>query len=279
MTERLPLVLLDGRLAQLPAEDSLPGTYLFATEAEFNAAKAGLPVGARVVKLWEFPDDLTSMIPLPDYARQETTNRAVSGSSWTVVDTGFVHLSLYVGSASSGGIFSINGKEKLSVSYMDTYGTVSGVFQVAAGDIVTWSGSVQVRECFFIPPRLILKQLPIVVDRNGSYSTEEVKTVDTWLDGRPVYRRTYVDTFSNMTSPYRLQVITGEIPNVLHLLRVEGYFYDDDVQVAIPCFDPGGTESLGASVSLDGTQVVLTLKNTQATIGDYALTVWYTRTG
>jgi hypothetical protein len=42
----------------------------------------------------------------------------------------------------------------------------------------------------FIPPKLVAKQLPVVVEKNGSYSLDEVKTADTWIDGKPIYKKT-----------------------------------------------------------------------------------------
>jgi hypothetical protein len=40
--------------------------YVFATEAEFNAAEANIPKGARVVKTWEFPDNTSALASRPD---------------------------------------------------------------------------------------------------------------------------------------------------------------------------------------------------------------------
>jgi hypothetical protein len=69
---------------------------------------------------------------------------------------------------------------------------------VAKGDVVTGfldygtlAGTYVIRiSAIYIPPRFIKRAAPVVVEPVGSYSLEEVMTNETWIDGKPVYKRT-----------------------------------------------------------------------------------------
>jgi hypothetical protein len=45
--------------------------------------------------------------------------------------------------------------------------------------------------CQFIPPTLVQKLPPIVVEGNGSYSLDEIQLPDRWYNGKPIYRRVF----------------------------------------------------------------------------------------
>jgi hypothetical protein len=176
------------------ADKDVKTDYIYETEAEFEAEKDNIPVGATVIKLYEYPDNLAGFMVVPDYAHTETTNRITAwGGTWVADRTGFVNC-LFSGSSSYVGV-RIND----NWAYRAAVGTVFAktvIVPVKAGDVVGIDGGpipVQSNpECYFIPPLFIKKELPVVVvEKNGSYSLDEVKTADTWIDGKPVYKRTY----------------------------------------------------------------------------------------
>jgi hypothetical protein len=74
--------------------------YVYPTQAAYEADKANVPDGARVVLLDKYPDNHL-MVERPDYAKMESTNRiAVNNGTWVVDRLGFVYLRGAVGIAS-----------------------------------------------------------------------------------------------------------------------------------------------------------------------------------
>jgi hypothetical protein len=94
---------------------------------------------------------------------------------------------------------------------------------VAADDVVKiqvnfQEGAVMSYEqygCWFIPPKFVKKELPVIVEKNGSYSLDEVKTADTWIDGKPIYKKTFAVTGpSTINTGVTIDLLTG-IHNVI----------------------------------------------------------------
>ena len=196
------------------ANKNVQTDYVYATEAEFEADKANIPVGATVIKLYEYPDSTAGFMVVPDYANRETANRIVdtNNGTWVADRTGFVFAG---GFATSGGS-SLNQVEidvlvnNKSVFYTNTMIAASKhlnthqTFPVLKDDVVrilinnTGGGTLSAIQtwCYFMPPKFVKKELPVVVEKNGSYSLDEVKTADTWLDGKPIYKKTYQKTYT-----------------------------------------------------------------------------------
>ena len=65
-----------------------------------------------------------------------------------------------------------------------------------------------------------------------TYSTEEVKTGETWIDGKPIYRIVVEFTLNSTVNAYK-NIIT--IPNIKQMINAYGYFTNVDVQFNIPC--------------------------------------------
>jgi hypothetical protein len=172
--------------------------YVFATEAEFNAADPTIPDGATVDKLWEYPDNYAGFIVVPDESQRTGNLIPVSGAaSWTADKMGFVYARILA--AGAGDVYvTRNGNKILNPwgNQSNWVDTASGVFAVTKGDIIAFSGGGSTAAGFnnvlqFMPPKLIAKDLPVVVEKNGSYSLDEVKTAETWIDGKPIYKRTF----------------------------------------------------------------------------------------
>jgi hypothetical protein len=210
-------------------------TYIYDTEIEWNNGHAGkelpdgtvidlppaedLPVGAQAIKTYLANDPMYIMSEAPDYSAMETTNRLPNQtSSWTVDRDGYVqifirasvdsagHCSLYIlvnGKVVGGGI--IPG----SNTWAPAQYAVPKVFK---GDVVSfWTdmGSYSTSG-YWMPARYKAVPIPnLVVEVGGDYSLEEqpVLVMDpatkqvrqkTWIDGRPIWRRTYQYDFTNV---------------------------------------------------------------------------------
>jgi hypothetical protein len=187
--------------------------YVYETEAEFEADKDNIPVGATVIKLYEYPDNLAGFMVVPDYANKETTNRILqNGDTWTVQKTGFIvgRIAINMAKASGGSTAQLY-VNNVIVSRAFLTGASVGLrmdfepIPVSAGDVVKLLVAIESgdsiawgtgNECYFIPPKFIKKELPVVVEKNGSYSLDEVRTAETWIDGKPIYRRVFAGTIS-----------------------------------------------------------------------------------
>lgn len=63
----------------------------------------------------------------------------------------------------------------------------------------------------------------------STYSTEEVKTGETWIDGKPIYRKVF-----ELTSDTEQQIIPHNIANVEHLWVSGDSFLDIGGSASIP---------------------------------------------
>jgi hypothetical protein len=177
----------------------------------------------------------------PDYARQEAVTLTEPVGSprarrWQADRTGFVTVIVDAAATSFSGYISlaatINGKTvggsispatTSTLEYKDT-------FPINAGDVVEISlGANQgVAEasmafaCYFIPPKYSTPPDNIIIEEGagGSYSTSEVKTNETWIDEKPIYKTTIQIDATTMTKgtskrinmmPYDVDTIVGGI--------------------------------------------------------------------
>jgi hypothetical protein len=148
----------------------------------------------------EYPDG--GLMMAPDYANMEGNKISTPDGTWTVQRAGFVLM--YIGSEASqnksyNNVFRINGRE----CYQFYTGAAvaggsggRGVVPVNAGDVITAYSYNPANVptailCYFIPPKLVQKLPPIVVEGNGSYSTDEIQLPDRWYNGKPIYRKVF----------------------------------------------------------------------------------------
>jgi hypothetical protein len=141
--------------------------------------------------------------------------------TWTADRTGFVFAKIfaYITEGLSGGraVFGtarINGKLVGEFQSGDGLGQVTGghrlentgVYPINIGDVFTtriyrwgsgtpeaekWeSSTVNLRHyLYFIPPKFVTVQAPNIVVSGASYSNTEQLTGETWVNGKPIYRR------------------------------------------------------------------------------------------
>jgi hypothetical protein len=68
----------------------------------------------------------------------------------------------------------------------------------------------------FIPPKFVTVQAPNIVISGASYSASEQKTGETWIDGKPIYRRLFTGTITAAVNElYRVSLIPTGISEVI----------------------------------------------------------------
>lgn len=67
--------------------------------------------------------------------------------------------------------------------------------------------------------------VPIGYEEVNSYSTTEVKTGDTWIDGKPIYRKVF--TFSNIVLSNAVTINTP-ISNINMLVKHQIYYHNNE---------------------------------------------------
>jgi hypothetical protein len=280
-------------IAQDAAQD-VKTLYAFETLEDFEAAESSIPVGAEVDKLYEYPDNLAGVMVVPDYANADSTNKfdtQTASSSWTVDKMGFAWISSFKNNAVDGYIQVYFNGRPISIVGM-TGGTTGGlgqhlVYPVKRGDVINSvfsSGISGTCVCRFIPPVLVAKELPVVVEKNGSYSLDEVKTADTWIDGRPIYKRTFTGSVTvaanTWLTNYEVGTIGTEFDTVVEISgtanRGNGQWskivktdYNLDLSVK-QCTD--------VPVLANGTVIWNSYMSIARTDSPYYITVYYTKT-
>jgi hypothetical protein len=186
----------DGETNALVPVITLAGALQEGDRVTVNAGKLYKtdPLTNALIPVVHAAGDSDSGFMVPDYANMETVNRITANNgTWTVDRNGFVLLKCGdVNVASHTVDFYIDNVMVFRVG-SNTLNNVAQVFPVKAGQVVkiTDNQTPDILGCYFIPPAFIKKELPVIVEKNGSYSLDEVKTADTWIDGKPVYKKTF----------------------------------------------------------------------------------------
>ena len=84
----------------------------------------------------------------------------------------------------------------------------------------------------------VLNDIKEYVDNSNSYSTQEVKTGGTWIDGKPIYRKVFMATLQTDE-----QVLTINIsPQLRSIIKVSGILSKENTDFVIPySFTDGST--------------------------------------
>jgi hypothetical protein len=114
--------------------------YVYATETEFEAAKANIPIGATVIKLYEYPESYAGFMAVPDYSRLEAiTGLNDIGKTWVANRDGFVRLTIS-NQVISNAIFNINGTQVLNIVGTNDWEREETFCPIHKGDILSISG-------------------------------------------------------------------------------------------------------------------------------------------
>lgn len=120
------------------------------------------------------------------------------------------------------------------------------------------------------------KALNDKINSISNYSTSEVNTGATWINGKTIYKKT-IDTgaLPNTTT----NNVAHGITNLDRVIKMEGYAYrsGDDTGFMLPMVS---TNSASASVSITvtSTNVVLTTGTDRSNVGESYVTLYYTKT-
>lgn len=147
---------------------------------------------------------------VPDYSRMSDTNLWGNSVTTNIENDGFVYVwgNYYLVNANCEVHIRVNNKIIMSEA-TEARGpnsavvcNASGVIPVSAGDVVsiTYSSgaSPNRRICQFIPGKWQFGGYSTdpAIDTNA-YSTSEMLTGKTWIDGKPIYRRVFTGTANN----------------------------------------------------------------------------------
>ena len=84
----------------------------------------------------------------------------------------------------------------------------------------------------------VLNDVKDYVDNSNSYSTEEIKTGGTWIDGKPIYRKVITATLQTNEQVLNLTVP----PQIKSLVSIKGILSKGNVDFVIPyCFIDGSS--------------------------------------
>jgi hypothetical protein len=193
------------------------------------------------------PDGAAVPIMRPDDARKETVNRITTGAwkqnesgswvynsaEWTADRTGYVEACLDFQLPVEGYGSVAFYRNDIPLWRVGANTNVYGsryTFEVTKGDVVKLSANTYAKGedvprnmyCYFIPPKYINKELPVIVEKNGSYSLEEVKTSEKDEDGNDIYKRTWI-VAGPTSAGSGIEFQTGEdITPIRHETRATG---------------------------------------------------------
>jgi hypothetical protein len=149
-------------------------------------------------------EDFMNVAMVPDWPNRETDNKFSSaknnfpGYVWTADRVGYVVLSYNLGEASPTSTYYINvffGVREVNTYFFQNTLIAYEVIPVNVGDIVRINADSNKvwtefsAECNFVPPKFITTQAPNIVVSGASYSATEQATGETWVDGKPIYRK------------------------------------------------------------------------------------------
>jgi hypothetical protein len=114
--------------------------YVYATETEFEAAKANIPIGATVIKLYEYPESYAGFMAVPDYSKRETLTGMVDvGNTWTANRDGFVWV-IICNQIIDNARFNINGRDILNVVGTNDYQSEQIMSPISKDDVLSITG-------------------------------------------------------------------------------------------------------------------------------------------
>jgi hypothetical protein len=206
--------------------------------------------------------DYMNVAMTPDYANQESLNRiSTDNGTWIADRTGFV--STLISGFNTAGQGAIIGRVYVGnrlvrqqtshfLNNQDQSLEMYALTPVAKGDTVRltinlWEDPVLVDgsfRCYFIPPKFTEAQAPVIVSPLPSYSAAEQATGERWVDGRPIYRRTYNcgTPPCGDTSGFQTQTMAG-ITDLDYVVKMYGIAIYADTRTSIPI--PSGRSNNG----------------------------------
>lgn len=108
----------------------------------------------------------------------------------------------------------------------------------------------------------------------GSYSTTEQKTPFTWVDGKPIYKK----TISCGGGSNKNKTVNHNISNLSRTIKIEGQAYDGSVSIPIPFTATGDGASSSIQVYVSSTLIAINCGVDRSNLIEMYVTLWYTKT-
>lgn len=106
-----------------------------------------------------------------------------------------------------------------------------------------------------------------------SYSTTEVDTGATWVDGRKIYKK----TISCGGGSNQYKAVNHNISNLRRTIKIEGQAYDGNVCIPIPFVATGSGTSSSVQLYVSSTQIVIECGAARDNLTEMYITLWYTK--
>ena len=119
-----------------------------------------------------------------------------------------------------------------------------------------------------------------MVEKNGSYSLDEVKTAETWIDGKPIYRRAFTGTIT-ADADERVTTTLNGVDNVADIVDSGGWIVANTTSMKrnmFPMVSLGSTFIANLTIDLDMTLVMGTSYTNERINAPYNIWVEYTKT-
>jgi hypothetical protein len=211
-----------------PGMSGLSGTALDDAKEEFKGAmvyntniSAGQGEGVYTWngEKWNYVNDNTRYFAVPDYAQGGPfTNGQKADRS------GFVICTWESTQGSIGTGVWIDGDRVIGSDYTNTDATQEAIVPISVGQVLTINSSGVVGATFY-PPLFVQRHAS---NSNDSYSLEEIKTNDVWLDDKPIYKKTVYSGDYSIEYSGVYTVVSNVFPSTTYVdkvLKVEGYGY------------------------------------------------------
>ena len=112
------------------------------------------------------------------------------------------------------------------------------------------------------------------VDEKNSYSTDEVRTGGTWIDGKPIYRKT-VDcgALPNSTTKY----VVHNITNIGYIVSITGSAKDKNIYIPLPLVSKTNKDS-DIGIFITSTDIAIEAGGNRSSFTESYITIEYTKT-
>lgn len=178
------------------------------------------------------------------------------------------NITFQVNSASSDGDPAVRCQYKLLISELNNFNTSYNVVTTQLSATVTAGGTFNGR---WGVVRAVIPSMPNVPNLN--YYSYEEDTGTTWINGKPIYKKT-VDT-GTMPNNSRKQV-AHNISNLDFIISMSGSAYGNSTYLPIPYTDTTSANSLGIYAS--NTDLILFTSTNMSYLTTSYVTLYYTKT-
>lgn len=108
---------------------------------------------------------------------------------------------------------------------------------------------------------------------NNNYSTSEINTNTTWIDGKTIYKKTvYFGALPNNT----LKSVSHDITGLSKVIKFEGIAYTGDVAITLPLVYKGSDSAYNVEIQVTSTVIRMSASQDRSSYDAY-VTIYYTK--